>query len=334
VFIYIDESGSFVPSPTANSWNVVAAYVVPEATRKRTEQLLRELKIALGRSHTDEVKLKDLTEAQLKAFLFKLSRLDATLFVSCIDLGSQQLAVITAHKNDQVDKIRVNKPRMRHKEGRALIEDLATRVEHLSPQLYTQFVVQIDLLDQVYRSTTMYYAQRIPATLGSFRWRIDEKNSARPLFEETMKYMAPPLLQARSLNEPAIFVEGLNYTHFERAFRYEHNEIPTYLQEETGIEIRSASNLGKVLRDFTFVRSHDVPGVQVADLLASAFRRMLRNEFQDSLGMAGLLGALTVQRAKPHPSIHLISLSKEKNAYGHVFDVAHAAKVSARRMLK
>ena len=146
--------------------------------------------------------------------------------------------------------------------------------------------------------------------------------------------MAPTLLQSRSLREPGIFVEGFDYTHYERAFGYKDDEIPTYLQEETGTEIKSASNLGKVLSDFLFVRSHDVPGVQVADLLASTFRRALRGEFQDNIGMTRLLGALTVQRAKPNPSIHLITLSEEQIATGHAFDVAQAAKKAARRMLK
>ena len=334
MFIYIDESGSFVQSLSTNSWNVVAAYVVPEATRRRAEALLRELKLSAKRLHGDEVKLKDLTEAQLESFLTSLGKLDSTLFVSCIDLGSQDPIAISAHKSSQAEKIRANKPRMIYAEGRELIEDLASRVERLSPQLYTQMVVQTDLLDQVYRASTLYYAQRIPATLSSFRWRIDEKNSSRPSFEETMRYMAPPLLQTKSLNEPAIFVREFDYSHFERAFRFAPGEMPTYLQEETGIEIGSGSNLAKILRDFQFVRSHDLPGVQIADLLASSFRRALRNEFEDNLGIARKLGGLTVQRAKPQPPIHLISLSEDQYAHGHVVEVVNATKVAARSMLQ
>jgi hypothetical protein len=334
LFIYIDESGSFALSPVAGSWNVVAAYAVPEANRRRVERILRDLKLACGRPHNDEVKLKDLKELQLKQLLHRLRELESTLFISSIDLGTQDSTAIAKHQAIQVEKIRVNKPRMLYEEGRALIEDLASRVERLSPQLYTQLVAQVDLLDQVYRSTTLYYSQRIPATIGTFRWRIDEKNSTRPLFEETMRHMAPALLQSRSLREPGIFVDGFDYTHYERAFRYKNGEIPKYLQEETGTEIKSASNLGKVLSDFSFVRSHDVPGVQVADLLASAFRRALRGEFQDNIGVTRLLGALTVQRAKPNPSIHLITLCEEQLATGHAFDAAQAAMKAARPMLK
>lgn len=312
----------------------MAAYVVPEADRRRVERILRDMKLACGQSHSDEVKLKDLKEPQLKRFLHGLRELDSTLFISAIDLGTQSSAAIAEHQAIQVEKIMVNKPRMLYEEGRALIEDLASRVERLSPQLYIQLVVQVDLVDQVYRSTTLYYSQRIPATIGVFRWRIDEKNSTRPIFEETMRHMAPALIQSRSLREPGVFVEGFDYTHYERAFGYKKDEIPKYLREETGTEIKSASNLGKILSDFSFVRSHDVPGVQVADLLASAFRRALRGEFQDNIGVTRLLGALTVQRAKSNPSIHLITLAEEQLASGHAFDVAQAAKNAARPMLK
>ena len=186
----------------------------------------------------------------------------------------------------------------------------------------------------MFRSTTLYYSQRVPATLGAFRWRIDEKNSARPLFEETMRYLAPPLLQSKSLRDPNIFVTEFDYSHFERSFGYRKGEVPNYLEEATGIEIKSASNLGKVLSDFLFVRSHDVVGVQIADLLATAFRRVLRGGFDDSLRMARLLGALAVQRVNPQPPIHLITLADEELASGHALDVAKGARSTARSMLK
>ncbi|UJB19226.1 MULTISPECIES: DUF3800 domain-containing protein [Lysobacter] len=334
MFIYIDESGVFVPSSSANSWNVIAAYTMPEAARKQAESALRKLKVDSGRSHSEEIKLKDLTEAQLTTFLDKLGRLGAVVFASCIDLGAQDPAAIAAHQANQVKEIRANGSRMVYEEGRALIEDLAGRVERLSPQLYTQMVVQLDLIDQVYRATTLYFVQRIPATLSSFRWRIDEKNSCRPVFEETLRHLAPPLLQSKSLRDPAIFVREFDYSHYEQAFRYAPGEMPTYLQEETGIEVESGSNLGKILRDFEFVRSHEVPGVQIAGILASSFSRVLRGNFKDNLSIARKLGQLTVQRAQPQPSIHLISLSEDQYAEGRAADVARTVKMAAREMFR
>ena len=293
------------------------------------------LKVATKRAHTEEIKLNALSEAQLAAFLADLGRLDSILFASCIDLGTQDAAAIVEHKRNQVEKILENLPRMIYAEGRELIEELAGRVQRLSPQLYTQMVTQIDLLDQVYRASTLYYAQRVPATLGSFRWRIDEKNASRPVFEETMRHLAPPLLQTKSLREPTVFVNEFDYSHFDRSFGWAPGEMPTYLQEETGVEMKSGSNLGKILKDSRFVKSHDVPGVQIADLLTSSIRRVLRNDFKDNLGMAQKLGRLLVQRAKPDPPIHLISLCEEgQYAQGRVVDVVRLMAKAARPMFK
>ena len=84
MFIYIDESGSFVQTLATNSWNVVAAYVVPEVTRRYAETILRDLKRSVGKSYSDEVKLRDLGERDLLSFLVALGRLESTVFVSCI----------------------------------------------------------------------------------------------------------------------------------------------------------------------------------------------------------------------------------------------------------
>jgi len=334
MFIYVDESGTFVHAPHCDSWCVVAGYVVPEVARKRVEHSLGILKRLLGRGFQDEVKLKDLSEAILARFLGDLGKLEGTLFISAIDLGHQDPEAVVAHQKKQVASVRANRPKMLYEEGRASIDDLSGRLERLSPQLYIQMVAQIDLLDQVFRMTTLYYAQRIPATLSSFKWRMDEKNSARPLFEQTLTHMAPGLIQAKSLRDPGIFVEGFDYSHFEKHFRSAPEDIPAYLQEAAGHAINSAVNLGAVMRDSKFVRSHDVPGVQVADLLASAWRRVLRGEFEDNDGIARLLGRLTVQRQSPNPSIHLMSLGEERLAEGPVYRATLIAKNSARPMLR
>lgn len=334
MFIYVDESGTFVHASHCDSWCVVAGYVVPEVARKRVEHSLGLLKRHLGRGFQDEVKLKDLSEAILARFLGDLGKLEGTLFISAIDLGHQDPEAVVAHQKKQVASVRANRPKMLYEEGRASIDDLSGRLERLSPQLYIQMVAQIDLLDQVFRMTTLYYAQRIPGTLSSFKWRMDEKNSARPLFEQTLTHMAPGLIQAKSLRDPGIFVEGFDYSHFEKHFRSAPEDTPAYLQEAAGHAINSAVNLGAVMRDSKFVRSHDVPGVQVADLLASAWRRVLRGEFEDNDGIARLLGRLTVQRQSPNPSIHLMSLGEERLAEGPVYRATLIAKNSARPMLR
>lgn len=334
MFIFIDESGSFVFSDKSDSWCNVAAYVVPEATRRQAESALGHVKRRYGVPYTGEVKLKTISEPDLLSFLKTLSALNGTLFASAVDMGCESVDAIAQHQASQVGSILANLPKMIHDEGRELIEDLAARVERLSPQLYIQMVAQIDLIDQVYRASTLYYAQRKPETLGAFRWRIDEKNASRPVFEETLRHMAPPLLQAKAMREPGVFVEGLDYSHFDRAFRYRPEEIPTYLAEETGSEIKQASNLGKILRDFAFMRSHDSLGLQIADLLSSAIGRVLRRGFQDNLAVARALAALMVQRAYGQPPLHLISLSGSSVVSPSAEPIAHMMLASARPMIR
>ena len=203
MFIYIDESGSFTPTSSMDSWNIVGALVVPEASRRQLEAVLRQLKLSLGCKHTEEVKLKHLHEQDFRRFVKIIGELDCLLFVTAVDLGAQAEAQVRRHQQDQVDRIQANRPLMNYPEGREIIDDLSGRMARLSVPLYIQFVAQVDLLEQVFRSTTLYYAQRVPATLAIFRWRIDEKNAVRPSFEETMKYMAPPACPDETMAPPA-----------------------------------------------------------------------------------------------------------------------------------
>lgn len=103
MFIYVDESGSFVPAHSANSWNVVAAYAVSEPARRHAETALLKLKFAAGCKYSDEVKLKDISESQLVTFLDDLSDIQAIAFASCINLGTQKPEDISAHQLVQVE---------------------------------------------------------------------------------------------------------------------------------------------------------------------------------------------------------------------------------------
>ncbi|MBO9720206.1 hypothetical protein, partial [Xanthomonas phaseoli] len=69
-------------------------------------------------------------------------------------------------------------------------------------------------------------------------------------------------------------------------------------------------------------------------LLLTAWRRLLRGEFDDNDGIAHLLGGLTVQRQKPNPPIHLLLLGEERLAEGSAYRAALIARSSARAMLR
>ena len=246
VNIYIDESGSFVSAPNKGSWNVVVAIAAPEASRRTIEQAVRVLKLSSLTSFSDEVKVNALSEVQYLRFLNDLSRTHALLFATATDAGVNAPDRLTRHQEIQVAKIRENIPRMKYEGGRQGVQLLADQLETISPQLYAQLVCQVDLLHDVVSRSINYFAQRIPATLAEFRWRIDQKNTSKTTYEEAFEKIAPALLQTRSFRDPAVRVEGFDYRHF-KDYEYAEGETLDYLEIEYGIRVENPLNIQKLI---------------------------------------------------------------------------------------
>lgn len=163
----------------------------------------------------------------------------------------------------------------------------------LAPQLYVQLHCQINLISSIVLNGILYFVQRLPKTLGRFRWRIDQKNSTQTEYEKAFVTLTPVILQTISLSEPLPMLEGADYSAFQR-FDYSEDKRPTYLKDGYGIDVRNdgpALNIGKLIReDLRFEDSKQNHGVQVADLLAAGLRRCLRTQFNDDQRAAQLLG--------------------------------------------
>ena len=334
VNIYIDESGSFVSAPTKRSWNVVAAVAASESSRRQVEHAVKSLKLATAAQSRDEVKLNDVDEGQYLRFLESLGKTHAVLFATATDAGLNTLERLTRHQDIQVAKIRENIPRMRYEGGRHGVELLANQLETISPQLYTQLVCQVDLLHAVVSRSINYFAQRVPATLAEFRWRIDQKNTSKTTYEEAFEKIAPALLQSRSIREPSARVHGFDYRHFAQ-YEFPDGEPPDYLVTEYGIKIEHALNIGKLIRgNLKFEDSKKSTGIQVADLLASGLRRCLRGGFKDNVAVARAMGRLTLQNERGKFPIHLVSFADaEDSADTTASQVVKAMAKHSRSML-
>ena len=166
------------------------------------------------------------------------------------------------------------------------------------------------IFDVISRSVT-YYVQRHPATLAEFRWRIDQKNSDKPTFEQAFERISPSLLQTMALSSPLLMVEGVDYSAMSQ-YEFPPGDAPTYLRDTYGISSGNDGgfNVRKILcGNLKFVDSKDVIGVQAADLIASGIRRCLRQNFSDNRRAATLLGGLMVQAVQNKPPLQLVSLS-------------------------
>lgn len=310
--IAIDESGTFVHTDATNSWNCVVAYVYPETQRRVLQSVVENLRRQTTPPCAHEVKLRDLSEAQYVRFLRRLNEFQGIFFAVATDSATNVPELIEEHKAQQVANILANADRMIYETGRTSIIQLSNRVDALSQQLYVQMTCQVELVDRLLRHSTLYFVQRTPATLGHFRWRIDQKNTEVTEYETAYTQVLSPFMQSRSIREPMIMIEEADYSHYDR-FRFPPGQEPTYLQEHYGLEFddnRDTSlNIGQVLReDLEFVDSRADFGVQVADLLASGLRRCLRAQFADNEAIAALLGGLMVRPAQEDTPVRLVSL--------------------------
>ena len=315
MYIFIDESGSFVPPPLGhtNAWNSIAAFVLPEGHRSRMSTALANLKRETLWPQSRELKLKNICESTYFRFLAHLAQLDGVLFAVLIDMATNNITTIQRHQRNQAAKIIKHVDKMQHENGRVALHQLSDQVAGLSPQLYVQLQCQVELIDTIARSSSLYFVQRNPKTLEHFRWRIDQKNATRTKYERSFFALTPGLLQSRSLADPWIMLKGADYSGFDR-FDFPPGEEPTYLREAYGIDTgpEPPVNLGKLFREnFKFVDSKQSPGVQVADLLAAGIRRSLRQDFDDSVHASRLLGAMMVQGEQPRPPVRLLTLSDE-----------------------
>lgn len=307
VNIFVDESGSFVSAPKRESWNCVVAYMTPEIDRRLVRDILTRLKRDVGVSSSDEIKLKNVPEDKYFEFLGKLIGLNGIMHAVATDAGINDHNAVVHHQKEQVKKITKHKPVMKYPEGKQAVQSLADQVSGLSPQLYVQMICQVLLLAEVVLGGVLYFVQRFPRSLGSFRWRIDQKNSTKTEFEDAFEKIAPPLLQTISLTDSLPMLEGADYSSFSR-FDFPKGEEPTYLKDTYGIDVEPGGlNIGKLIREnIRFEDSKSNQGVQIADLLASGLRRCLRQGFKRNDRAAELLGKLMVQNMRNRDSRLLV----------------------------
>tara|TARA_R110001599_G_scaffold353510_1_gene593397 strand:- start:13937 stop:14950 length:1014 start_codon:yes stop_codon:yes gene_type:complete len=330
--IYIDESGSFVCTEKPDAWSVVAAYVTYPSQRKKLSKLINILKVRCGKTVQDEIKLKHVSQPNLEWFLEKLSNMGGILFCTATDVSKMSQQIVESHRDAQANKVVEHIDKMQHESMRVSLNELSQNIKGLSPQLYVQLISQFTLINDIFNRATLYYSQVRPSALSSFKWLIDQKNTTKIIFEEAFEKMAPGILQSIALKEPFIELKEGNYS-FMQNYNYDPSNTPSYLQEYYGIpEIKGdALNIGKILReDMQFVDSKDHFGVQIADLLVSTSRRLLRNEFEDNARIAKLLGSMMLSNIKDKSAISLISFIEtdieNQNTINNINLIDRAAK--------
>ena len=278
---YIDESGTFVPIDEGlTSVSVVGALVVPSVSRVKLFNKYQKLRSSLPKNSKGEVKGSKLDEDQVDKVIDLLKKNDCIFEGSLIDMRRESYESIISQRDKQAAKITEHLTDEFDPEAIARIWELRRILEASPPQLYVQSTISSQVICQLICLLPTYFVQRWPNDLDEFHWIIDGKGAANVTpHEEWWEQTICPLLQSRSVAEPIITVQGLDYRIFEKAFL---KPTPEYLKgfgfkDETGID------LGALLRDHFRFSSKAELGLELVDIVTNAFRRA----FNGNLKAAG-----------------------------------------------
>ena len=317
--IYIDESGSFVDANHVDSWNVVGAFVITEADDKQLQLILRNLKLASGFKFSDEIKLHQIKESLYFEFLTALSSLKGRAICVATDAGLNESDFVINHKKKQVALMVEHIDLLEFQCAKDHVQNMASKLITFPPQMYCQLMCHIHLMLDVLHKTILYYEQRVPMTLSTFKWIIDIKNPTRTKYEDLIEALTPVILQTRSLSDPLPSIQGYSYRGLQRNIFQDGG--PTYLRDTYGLRsLRQMNplNLGEIFKRSYFVDSKISVGIQIIDLIVSGINRCLRKKFKDNDVAAALLGGLMIQERSNRPPIHIISFSEKEVDLNHL----------------
>jgi len=204
-------------------------------------------------------------------------------------MGRHSEAGIRKHQEEQIAIIRDAPVKFPSPSAVARRSSLSERVARLSLPLYTQLHVLNRVVRDVLHVATLYYAARIPRTLGRFCWRVDAKDHAVTAYERTWTDVGFPMLEAASVVEPMVTPQdGSDYRHFSR-FVARGAEVPPRLRPHIDAEDPTVEllDLALIMQDLRFAQSHMLTGLRIVDVLASALRRAMNGRLQRS-GWKGL----------------------------------------------
>jgi hypothetical protein len=271
MFIYIDESGSFVPPKTPKQTiSVVGALLIPDVFR---EKLFNEYKKIRGKKK--EIKGNTLEEIKLTEVLLLLNRFDLAFIYCPIDLSNHTCRDIEKHRDLQANKLLDNVKDEFPLDYKNYMLQLKDRLSKLPAQLYAQLILNTFLIEAIINNGINYYCQRFPKSLSHFKFIIDRKDKKiKTEYEKLWTTMVKPLLQSQSITKPFVRVHEFDYSYFSK-FHYAKNEGPTYLQELYGIPQKESINLNLFLENMKFLASEESCGLQLVDILVNAMRKAL-----------------------------------------------------------
>ncbi len=326
MYIYIDESGIFAnPSGKDMAVSGVTALLIPEPFQKYIFKGFKHLKRSWGLVR-EEPKGSRLDERQVAQVVTVLGRYDVVVKGCFIDMGLHTSSHIATHKQGQADAMTENITPQFHPNLVRQLEELKERVQRLPDQLYVQSCVLTSLVESVIRISNLYYCQRVPSTLASFKWVIDAKGDRVTEYEDLWSFIVMPFLESKSLTEPMVSLKSGDYSWFNRKFDMTMPTPPEHLKphipDDKPTEPFHCFDVKKIMTEnLSFASSENEPGLQLADILVNATRRALHGDLQFEGWHE--LGKVMVENREHKNTLQMIALHGDplpsRLPYGYVF---------------
>ncbi|WAT14971.1 DUF3800 domain-containing protein [Xanthomonas fragariae] len=226
--------------------------------------------------------------------------MDGILFAATVDTSGYSKEAATAERERLVHQLLEKSRSFRYSFGQEEICKDAKYLSELSPQLFNQLLCHAFLLHAVVSYGTAYHMQNNPDTLSRFAWRIDRKNEGISPYDKAANFLTHNLVMSIALTEPILRVHGADYSSFAK-FEF---------GDPDNLGIRNINFRMIFLEDLEFVDSKKCAGVQIADLLSSSLRRVLKHEVNQSISIVDLLGSLMVLQGDSGVPITLLGENK------------------------
>jgi hypothetical protein len=315
VDIFIDEAGQFT---RLSGWSVVCGLALPHREVGKAPRKLAYLTRHWPKAPNGELKGGSLDTSHLAALVDALFARDALLHAVGIDMAKENDTSLKDHKHEQCEFLTAHLTPKHHPDRVAEVWTLRKALEAMPVQLYVQSVLMTELTAIMVERITMYFSQRRPRELGSFRWTIDAKDPRRITTQEKWwRDMLGPLQESRSRRSPIGRVDDphFDYRFFNRAYEFKKQ---MWYPDKTR-ELITGYDIKKILADqIGFKDSRSDIFLQATDILTNFLRRLLMGEIIDSL-VARILGRLQIHHrpaANIYQSIHLFSFTSSDRTAG------------------
>jgi hypothetical protein len=286
--IYIDEAGNFIiPTQRSNYISCVTALTIPSCKKQYLFDRFLQLRTSWG-SKSAEIKGSTLDEKQVQKIIEVLAKYDSLLEIFAIDGLAQSEASITKFRQMQADKITEHLGPEHHPDMVKELEKLARQIRSLPNQLFVQAFLTTRLCEEAVRTGTLFWSQRVPKELSEFVWTIDAKDKTVTQPELMWKTLLMPFLEARSVSNPLMVADDPNfdYTYLENLTSRvdeswkRHIEWMRRVHGMPAEKKLVAMDMRPLYRDMTFADSQNELGLQLADIMASAFHRACKGTLQ------------------------------------------------------